>query len=135
MKNNNDDILKDNHHLLNQIKEKYKDNENQNKLNQNEENESKVLNKFNSLSEPNIIDNNKFNLQDINSENQYIEIIEPITDLNDYYSSLDEKNNSNQSNILTMNDIIGQDMNKEINLDIMKEKFNNFYPGKTSKKS
>ena len=135
MKNNNDDILKDNHHLLNQIKEKNKDNKSQNKLSQNEENESKVLNKFNSLSEPNIIDNNKFNLQDINSENQYIEIIEPITDLNDYYSSLDEKNNSNQNNILTMNDIIGQEMNKEITLDIMKEKFNNFYPGKTSKKS
>ena len=135
MKNNNDDILKDNHHLLNQIKEKNKDNENQNKLNQNEENESKVLNKFNSFSEPNIIDNNKFSLQEISSENQYIEIVEPITDLNDYYSSLDEKNNSNQSNILTMNDLIGQDMNKEINLDIMKEKFNNFYPGKASKKS
>ena len=134
MKNNNDDILKDNHHLPNQNKEKKKDNESRNKLSQNEEKESKGLNKFNSLSEPNIIDNNKFNLQDI-SENQYIEIIEPITDLNDYYSSLDEKNNSNQNNILTMNDIIGQDMNKEINLDMMKEKFNNFFPGKASKKS
>jgi len=135
MKNNNDDILKDNHHLLNQIKEKNKDNESQNILNQNEENESKVLNKFSSLSEPNIIDNNKFNLQDISSENLYIEIVEPITDLNDYYSSLDEKNNSNENNILTMNDLIGQDMNREINLDIMKEKFNNFFPGKASKKS
>ena len=134
MKNNNDDILKDNHHLPNQNKEKKKDNESRNKLSQNEEKESKVLNKFNSLSEPNIIDNNKFNLQDI-SENQYIEIIEPITDLNDYYSSLDEKNNTNQNNVLTMNDIIGQDMNKEINLDMMKEKFNNFFPGKASKKS
>ena len=134
MKNNNDDILKDNHHLPNQNKEKKKDNESRNKLSQNEEKESKGLNKFNSLSEPNIIDNNKFNLQDI-SENQYIEIIEPITDLNDYYSSLDEKNNTNQNNVLTMNDIIGQDMNKEINLDMMKEKFNNFFPGKASKKS
>jgi len=141
--NDDDDILsikeQDNQHTPKEIEqnedENNMNNKNQIKLNQKEENESKVLNKFNSLSEPNIIDSNKFNLQEIIPENQYIDIIEPITDLNDYYSSLDERNNSNQNNVLTMNDLIGTEINKEITLEIMNENFNCFFPGKVSKKS
>ena len=141
--NDDDDILstkeKDNHHTPQEIEQNEDNsninNKNQNKLNKKEEKESKSLNKFNSLSEPNIIDNNKFNLQEITPENQYIDITEPITDLNDYYSSLDERNNSNQNNILTMNDLIGSEMNKEITLEIMNEHFASFFPGKVSRKS
>ena len=141
--NDDDDILsikeQDNHHTPQEIEqnedENNMSNKTQSKLNHKEENESKALNKFNSLSEPNIIDDNKFNLQEIIPENQYIDIIEPITDLNDYYSSLDERNNSNQNNVLTMNDLIGPEMNKEITLEIMNENFNSFFPGKVSKKS
>ena len=68
--NDDDDILsikeQDNHHTPQEIEqnedENNMSNKTQSKLNHKEENESKALNKFNSLSEPNIIDDNKFNL-------------------------------------------------------------------------
>ena len=76
--------------------------------------------------------NEKSNLKDNNSINN----IEQINDLNDYYSS-EEYNDiiDRPKNIITVNDIIGADIKKEINLNIMDESFNNFYPGKVSTKS
>ena len=62
-------------------------NKNQDNLNKKEESEFKDLNEFNILSETNIIDNNKFKLQEIIPNTQYMDIIEPIIDLNDYYRS------------------------------------------------
>ena len=97
------------------------------------ENESKKLNKFNNLSEPTLVNNNsnelfpKFNIK----ENK-----ERMEDLNDYYSSHEYDNKDTiQKNMLTINDLIGPDINKELTLDIINESFNNFYPGKVSTKS
>ena len=62
--------------------------------------------------------------------------IEKIVDLNDYYSSEEYNSISNRpKNIITVNDIIGEDTKKEINLDVMDESFNSFAPGKVSTKS
>ena len=87
------------------------------------------------LIEDNSVENNNENIsnkKDNNSANN----IEQINDLNDYYSS-EEYNDiiDRPKNIITVNDIIGTDIKKEINLNIMDESFNNFYPGKVSTKS
>jgi len=75
-----------------------------------------------------------------NSNNNALEIypeisenIKQIKDLNDYYSSLEYKNI--ESNTISINDIIGPDIEKELTLDIMNEKFDNFFQGKVSTKS
>ena len=117
--------------------------DNNNKLNdanEKEDIESKNLNKNNNLSEPTIFSelklNDSPNLEGHNKEKK--EDIKDIKDLNDYYSSLEyeEKNNpENHNNLVTINDLIGPDINKELTLDIMNENFNNFFPGKVSVKS
>ena len=55
--------------------------------------------------------------------------------LNDYYSSEENKNSNKAQNLITINELLGEDINKEINLDIMDIPFNNFFPGKVSTKS
>ena len=62
-----------------------------------------------------------------------IENIKQIKDLNDYHSSLEYKNI--QNNTISINDLIGPDIDKELTLDIMNEKFDNFFQGKVSTKS
>ena len=91
------------------------------------------------LIEDNSIDNNnKEKIKGENSpiDNNNIKNLEEINDLNDYYSS-EEYNEiiDRPKNIITVNDIIGTDIKKEINLTMMDESFNNFYPGKVSTKS
>ena len=75
--------------------------------------------------------------KDLNeNKNESIKDIDKINDLNDYYSS-EEYNEiiDRPKNFITVNDIIGEDSKKEINLNIMDESFINFYPGKVSTKS
>ena len=66
------------------------------------------------------------------------ELISEMTDLNDYYSALDE-NDIDKSlegkNILKVNDLLGPDATKPITLSILNETFTNFFPGKISTKS
>ena len=85
------------------------------------------------LIEDNSAENNKEELSS-DSENNNPQNIDHINDLNDYYSS-EEFSDARPKNIITVNDIIGADSKKEINLTIMNESFNNFYPGKVSTKS
>ena len=70
------------------------------------------------LSEPNLVINKK--------NNNY---------LNDYYSSEESKNMNRGQNMLTVSQILGEDINKEINLDVLDVPFPNFFPGKVSTKS
>ena len=118
---------------LSASKEKKLNKENHKEDDVKKENESKNLNKFNNLSEPTLINNNtnEFFPKFYNKENK-----EEIVDLNDYYSSHEFDNKETmQKNMVTINDIIGPDINKELTLDIINENFNNFYPGKVSTKS
>ena len=87
------------------------------------------------LIEDNSTENNNENISN-KKDNNSVNNIEQINDLNDYYSS-EEYNDiiDRPKNIITVNDIIGMDIKKEINLNIMDESFNNFYPGKVSTKS
>ena len=87
------------------------------------------------LIEDNSTENNNENISN-KKDNNSVNNIEQINDLNDYYSS-EEYNDiiDRPKNIITVNDIIGTDIKKEINLNIMDESFNNFYPGKVSTKS
>ena len=73
---------------------------------------------------------------DKKSNNQIISEGNVQRDLNDYYSS-NEYNEIDKrpKNHITVNDILGEDTKKEINLEMMKESFNNFFPGKVSTKS
>ena len=106
--------------------------------NKSNDNESKSLNKNDNLSEPTIFNELKLNNCTDSLEKNNKEKIEYSNDLNDYYSSLEyeEKNNpAYQNHLLTINDLIGPDINKELTLDIMNENFNNFESGKVSKKS
>ena len=85
-----------------------------------------------------INNNNDKNTENIlkNNENNELKNIEQINNLNDYYSSEEYNGIIDRSkNIITVNDIIGSDTKKEINLNIMDESFNNFYSGKVSTKS
>ena len=83
------------------------------------------------------IQNNKLKkkIQEIYPDNKNInkENSESIQDLNDYYSKIEYE--SKASNTISINDLIGPDISKEITLDIMNKKFNNFYEGKVSLKS
>ena len=87
------------------------------------------------LIEDNSVETNKENISH-NKDNNSNNNIEQINDLNDYYSS-EEYNDiiDRPKNIITVNDIIGADVKREINLNIMDESFNNFYAGKVSTKS
>ena len=70
------------------------------------------------------------------NDNNTLNKIEQINDLNDYYSSEEYNDIINRpKNIITVKDIIGEDIKKEISLSMMDEIFNNFYPGKVSTKS
>ena len=89
------------------------------------------------LIEDNSIENKeKISNENSDNDNNKIKNVEMINDLNDYYSS-EEYNEiiDRPKNIITVNDIIGSDIKKEINLTMMDESFNNFYPGKVSTKS
>ena len=85
------------------------------------------------LIEDNSAENNKEEISS-ESENNNQPNLEHINDLNDYYSS-EEYSNDRPKNIITVNDILGADTKREINLGIMNEAFNNFFPGKVSTKS
>ena len=66
------------------------------------------------------------------------ENISEITDLNDFYSALDEQDIDKSlegKNIVKVNDLLGPDASKPITLSIMDETFNNFFAGKISTKS
>ena len=91
--------------------------------------------KANNLSKNNQNINIKEDIQEIYRDNKNIndENIESIQDLNDYYSTLQYEKKA--SNTISINDLVGPDSSKEITLDIMKEKFNNFLEGKVSLKS
>ena len=91
--------------------------------------------KVNNLSENNQNNNLKKNIQEIYPENKNInnEKEESIQDLNDYYSKLEYEKKA--PNTISINDLVGPVSSKEITLDIMKEKFSNFFEGKVSIKS
>ena len=55
--------------------------------------------------------------------------------LNDYYSNEQAKNINKGQNMVTVNDILGEDIKREISLDIMDVSFNHYFPGKVSRKS
>ena len=55
--------------------------------------------------------------------------------LNDYYSHEDAKCSNKAQNMYTVNDILGEEIKREISLDIMDVNFDNFFPGKVSIKS
>ena len=78
-------------------------------------------------------DNNK-EMEKLNNEKAISS--EHMNYLNDYYNSEEYNNNDDRpKNIITMNDIIGTVAKKEININIMNESFNNFFPGKVSTRS
>ena len=78
-------------------------------------------------------DNNK-EMEKLNEEK--IIPIEYMNYLNDYYNSQEYNSNDERpKNVITMKDIIGTDAKKEININIMNESFNNFFPGKVSTRS
>ena len=91
--------------------------------------------KVNNLSENTQNINLKQNIQEIYPDNKNLnnEKEESIQDLNDYYNSLQYE--SKASNTISINNLVGPDISKEITLDIMNKKFNNFYEGKVSLKS
>ena len=98
---------------------------NNNENNINEESKNKVIVK--------VEDNNKEN-EKLNEDNNIPS--EHMNYLNDYYSSEEFNNHDNRpKNVITMNDIIGTVAKKEININIMNESFNNFFPGKVSTRS
>ena len=55
--------------------------------------------------------------------------------LNDYYSNEDAKYINKGQNMYTVNDILGEDIKREININIMDVDFKNYFPGKVSRKS
>ena len=96
-----------------------------------EEKDSIKMNIANNLSPLTLnVNSNYNNLEECPED---IENIKQIKDLNDYYSSLEYKNI--QNNTISINDLIGPDIDKELTLDIMNEKFDNFFQGKVSTKS
>ena len=86
------------------------------------------------LIKDNSSENNKEDASIESEKNNNQQKLENINDLNDYYSS-EEYNIVRPRNTITLNDILGADTKKEINLSIMNESFNNFFPGKVSTKS
>ena len=84
-----------------------------------EEKDSIKLNIGANLSPLILNDNSNSNTSELNPEDS--EKIKQIKDLNDYYSSLEYKNI--QNNTISINDLIGPDIEKELTLDIMNEKF------------
>ena len=86
------------------------------------------------LTKDNSSENNKEDISIESEKNNNQQKLENINDLNDYYSS-EEYNIVRPRNTITLNDILGADTKKEINLSIMNESFNNFFPGKVSTKS
>ena len=146
--NNNDIIIlkKENHNQTNEINNNY-----QNKIteispektsekkistkNEKEKNNNHLYKEL--LIEDNSAENNN-STESISEENgnNSSKKLKNINDLNDYYSSEEYNDITNRpKNIITVNDIIGEDIKKEIKLNIMDESFNNFYPGKVSTKS
>ena len=146
--NNNDIIIlkKENHNQTNEI-----NNNSQNKIteispektsekkistkNEKEKNNNHLYKEL--LIEDNSAENNN-STESISEENgnNSSKKLKNINDLNDYYSSEEYNDITNRpKNIITVNDIIGEDIKKEIKLNIMDESFNNFYPGKVSTKS
>ena len=91
-----------------------------------EEKDSIKMNIANNLSPLTLNDNSNNNNLEACPED--IENIKQIKDLNDYYSSLEYKNI--QNNTISINDLIGPDIDKELTLDIMNEKFDNFFQGR-----
>ena len=55
--------------------------------------------------------------------------------LNDYYSQEDHNSKNKGQNMFTVNDILGEDIKREISLDIMDINFEHFFPGKVSLRS
>jgi len=146
--NNNDIIIlkKENHNQINET-----NNNSQNKIteispektseknistkNEKEKNNNHLYKEL--LIEDNSAENNN-STESISEENgnNSSKKLKNINDLNDYYSSEEYNDITNRpKNIITVNDIIGEDIKKEIKLNIMDESFNNFYPGKVSTKS
>ena len=70
----------------------------------------------------------KINSKDISNkkENNYI---------NDYYNNEQSKNIDKAQNMYTVNDILGEEIKRAISLDIMDVIFDNYFPGKVSRKS
>ena len=54
--------------------------------------------------------------------------------LNDYYNNEENKNINKTQNMLTLGDIFAEDNKRDINLDILDVPFDNFFPGKVSRK-
>jgi protein phosphatase 2C family protein 2/3 len=55
--------------------------------------------------------------------------------LNDYYNHEENKNLNKAQNMITLGDIFAEDNRRDINLDILDVPFDNFFPGKVSRKS
>ena len=123
--NENNDIQKENKLTEKQDEKNFEQNKEKQKIN------NQLYKEL--LIEDNSAENNK---EDISSEsdNNNQQNLEHINDLNDYYSS-EEYSDARPRNVITVNDILGADTKREINLSIMNETFNNFYPGKVSTKS
>ena len=98
---------------------------NNNENNINEETKNKVTVK---------VEDNKKEMEKLNEDKTIPS--EYMNYLNDYYNREEYNNNDDRpKNVITMNDIIGTTSKKEININIMNESFNNFYPGKVSTRS
>lgn len=129
---NDNTVLNDNNNQKQKELNIQKNTTNNNEEYKKEEKDSIKMNIVNNLT--------PLTLNDISNNNNALEICsedsennKQIKDLNDYYSSLEYKNI--QNNTISINDLIGPDIDKELTLDIMNEKFDNFFQGKVSTKS
>ena len=92
----------------------------------------KKIEKSNIFSKNNEIEINSYNK---NNFDKYETKKESNNFLNDYYSHEDAKHINKGHNMYTVNDILGEDIKREINLNIMDVNFDNYFPGKVSRKS
>ena len=129
---NDNTVLNDNNNQKQKELNSQKNTTNNNEEYKKEEKDSIKMNIVNNLT--------PLTLNDISNNNNALEICsedsennKQIKDLNDYYSSLEYKNI--QNNTISINDLIGPDIDKELTLDIMNEKYDNFFKCKLSNKS
>ena len=92
----------------------------------------KKIEKSNIFSKNNEIEINSYNKSNFD---KYETKKESNNFLNDYYSQEDAKHINKGHNMYTVNDILGEDIKREINLNIMDVNFDNYFPGKVSRKS
>ena len=81
------------------------------------------------LRRPNSNSHNKRDISNKNNSNK-----KNKNYLNDYYYNQENQNINKAQNMLTLGDIFAEENKRDINLDILDVPFDNFFPGKVSKK-